>query len=242
GARRELLREVQSPALAARKIADLLLLIGALEVEAAQIGARGHLEFPDLEHVGAAGYELEHRLAAFQRLAGLVDHGHPDRRPDGELALVRLLLARDHPEQGRLARPVGPDDADDRARRHRDREAVDEQGVAVALAHALELDHGIAEAVGDRDEDLLRLVALLVFVRVQLLEAREPRLGLGLPPLRVLPHPLELLLDRLLARGLRGFLLLQARFLLLQPRAVVALPRYAVPALELAYPLPRLLA
>jgi hypothetical protein len=74
-------------------------------------------------------------------------------------------------------------------------------------------------------------------VRGELLEAREPRLGLGLPPFRILAHPLELLLDRLLARALGRLFLLEPLVLLLEPRAVVALPGNAVPAVELEDPL-----
>src|SRR5262249_10183129 len=140
-----------------------------------------------------------------------------------------------HAEERGLARPVGAYDADDSGRGHDKGNIVDQQPFAIALAHALQLDHGIAQAVGDRDEDLLGLVALLVLVRVELLEARKPRLGL--PSLRFLPHPFELLLDRLLPRRLRRLLLLQALILLLQPRAVVALPGYAAAAVELQYPL-----
>ena len=52
-------------------------------------------------------------------------------------------------------------------------------------------------------------------------------------------HPLQLLLHRLDARGLLLRLGLQPLLLLLQPRAVVAFPRNAVAAVELEYPLGR---
>jgi hypothetical protein len=38
------LRQVQAPALAAGEVADDLLLVAALEVEAADVGAAGHFE------------------------------------------------------------------------------------------------------------------------------------------------------------------------------------------------------
>src|SRR5262249_23271279 len=49
------LGEVHPAALAARERADLLLLVGAAYVEAAEVGARGHLELADREDVGAVG-------------------------------------------------------------------------------------------------------------------------------------------------------------------------------------------
>src|SRR3712207_7628315 len=46
----------------------------------------------------------------------LVDVRELDRLADLELARVGLLLARDHPKKGRLARAVRADDANDAAR------------------------------------------------------------------------------------------------------------------------------
>src|SRR5207248_9369578 len=128
-----------------------------------------------------------------------------------------LFLSGDHAERRRVARAVRADDADDRAGRDAEGEIVDEQALAVTLGDALELDHRIPEAVRDRDEDLLGLVALLVFVRRQLLEARQTRLRFRLAAFRVLPHPFELLLHRLDARLLLLLLDLEALFLLLEP-------------------------
>ena len=162
-----------------------------------------------------------------------------DSRAERDLAAVGFFLAGDHAKQRGLAGAVRADDADDRAGRNLDAEIVDQQALAVALRHVLELDHAVAQAFGDRDEDLLRLVALLLLVRAQLIEARDTRLALGLTRLRVGAHPLELLLHGLDARGLLLGLDLQALLLLLQPRAVVALPRDAVAAIELENPLRR---
>ena len=46
----EQLGQVDAVALAAREVADLLLLVGALEVERGHVGARGHLALAELEH------------------------------------------------------------------------------------------------------------------------------------------------------------------------------------------------
>ena len=155
---------------------------------------------------------------------------------DDHLARIGLLLAGDQLEERRLARAVRSNHADDRPRRHLEREIADQQSIAVALRHGLELDHLVAEPLGDRNEDLGGLVAFLVFVGRELVEARDARLALGLPTFRVLPHPFELLLHRL---DPRHFLLrfgFEPGFLLFEPGAVVAFPRNAIAAVELEDP------
>ncbi len=114
---------------------------------------------------------------------------------------------------------------------------VDQQALAVALRHVLELDDAVAQALGHRDEDLLRLVALLVSYERTAPRSAPARLALGLPRLRIGAHPLELLLHGLDARDFLLGLDLQALLLLLEPGAVVALPGDAVAAVELEDPL-----
>ncbi|MCY1217946.1 hypothetical protein D9M72_298770 [compost metagenome] len=230
------LGHVQAAAFAARQRADLLLLVAALEVEAADIGARRGFVTANRQHVGAARDLFEHRLGAVQRIAALVDERHLHGRPDLDLAAVRLFLAREHLEERRLAGAVRADDADDGARRHLEAEVVNQQAVAVALAHAVELDHLVAQALTHGDEDFLGFVTLLVVLAVELVKARQTRLGLGLAALGVLAHPLQFLVQRLLAGRFAGLFLLQARFLLVQPRAVVALPGDALAAVQFQDP------
>src|SRR5438309_4419405 len=98
------------------------------------------------------------------------------RASDADLSGIGLLPAEDHAKQRRFAGAVRADDADDRPRRDLQRELVDQQALAVALGDALQLDHLVAQALGDRDEDLLRLVALLMLLRRQLLESGQSRL------------------------------------------------------------------
>src|SRR5262249_60706723 len=64
----------------------------------------------------------------------------------------------------------------------------------------------------------------------------EPSLGLGLSGARGHSHPLELMLEGALARGLLLLLLSEARALLLEPRGVVAFPGNARAAIELEDP------
>ncbi|KAF1858260.1 hypothetical protein Lal_00014761 [Lupinus albus] len=230
------LGQVQAAAFAAGQVADQFLLIGALEVEAAEIGARRHLEAADGQHVGAPGDVLEHGLVGREAVARLVDERDLRGLADDDFAAVRLFDPRDHAEQRRLAGAVRADDADDRARRHGERQVVDQQAVAERFRHVLELDDFVAEAFRDGDEDLLRLVALLVFVFGQFVEAGETRLRLGLACLRILARPFQFFRQRFLARGFRRLFLLQAGFFLLQPGRVIALPGDAVAAVQFQDP------
>ena len=63
------LGQVQPAALAAGEVADQLLLVVALEVEAAEVGAAGHHELADDEDVEAARDVLPHRLVVLELFA-----------------------------------------------------------------------------------------------------------------------------------------------------------------------------
>ena len=155
-----------------------------------------------------AGDLLPDGLVGVERVARLVDVGHLHGLADAQRARVGLLLAGDHPEERRLARAVGADDADDAAGRQREAEVLDEQVVAEALAQVLGLDDDVAQVRRGRDVDLDLVeldVALLGDERLEVLQAR---LLLGLAALGVLAHPVELGGDRALAR-LLGLLLLR---------------------------------
>ncbi|OQC01850.1 MAG: hypothetical protein BWX79_02870 [Alphaproteobacteria bacterium ADurb.Bin100] len=167
----------------------------------------------------------------------LVHKGHLDGGADDDLAAVRFLLAGNQLEQCRLAGPVGADDADDGARRDGEGQVVDQHPVAERLGHIVELEHLVAQALGDGNEYFLGLVALLVVIVAELFETRQTRLALGLAALGVLSHPLELLLHRLGPRILAAVFLLQARLFLLQPGAVVALVGNAGAPVEFENPL-----
>ena len=149
---------------------------------------------------------------------------------------VGLLLAGDHPEQRRLAGAVGADHADDPAARQRERQVLDQQLVAEALAQPLGLDDDVAEVRRRRDVDLHLVELDVALLRDERLEVRQARLLLGLAALRVLAHPLELGGDRALARLLGALLQRQALLLLLEPARVVALVGDAAAAVELEDP------
>src|SRR5947207_5641188 len=117
---------MQPTALPAGKLSNRLLLIGALEIEAAQISARWHLKTADGENVLSARNRFPRRLVVRQRLTRLIDDRQLDGRADGNLACGGLFFSGDHPEQRRLARAVGTDDADDSPRWNRKRKIVDQ--------------------------------------------------------------------------------------------------------------------
>ena len=90
----EHLGQVDAVALAAGERADLLLLVGAQEVEAGDVGARVHLRAAQLQVIAAAGDLLPDGLLGVQGVAALVDVGQLDRLPDAQLARRRAFPAR----------------------------------------------------------------------------------------------------------------------------------------------------
>src|SRR5579871_6787029 len=104
-------------ALAARELADRLLLVGAAEVEPAHVLARVHLAAAELDRVGAAAHLLPDAAARVERGPRLVDVGELDRVAEPDRAGVGLLLARDEAKQRRLAGAVGTDHTHDAGRR-----------------------------------------------------------------------------------------------------------------------------
>mmetsp|Transcript_50124 Transcript_50124/g.162001 ORF Transcript_50124/g.162001 Transcript_50124/m.162001 type:complete len:302 (-) Transcript_50124:1304-2209(-) len=152
-ARLEHLGKLHAVALAARQLGERLLLRLAGEAEPRAVRARAHLLRAEGDRVEPGRELLKDGVVALQRLARLVDADHLDALADDELALVRGLLAGQHAHEGRLARAVRPDHADDAARRQGEGEAVDERPLAEALAHALGLDDLLAEARAGRDVD-----------------------------------------------------------------------------------------
>lgn len=165
--------------------------------------------------------------------------GQACRGADLDFAAVGLLAARDHLEERGLAGAVRTDHADDGAGGDAERQVVDEQAVAEALGNVVELDHVVAETLGDRDEDFIRFVALLVLDAGELLEARNTGLGLGLTALRILTDPFKLVLDGLHAGVFLTLFDLKALFLLVKPGGVVALPGNAFAAVEFENPFGR---
>src|SRR6266404_99832 len=81
-------------AFSARQRADLLLLVGASEIEGGAIGARVHLALAELNDVLPAGDFLPDVLVAVERVAGLIDVAETHRFPDLDAALVGLFLPR----------------------------------------------------------------------------------------------------------------------------------------------------
>ena len=106
--------------------------------------ARVHLALAELDRVAAARDLLPDCLLRVEVAAALVDVRELDRVADA-IARVRLLLARDHPQERRLAGAVRADDADDPAGRQREGQVLEEEPVAVALADAVGLDDDVAE-------------------------------------------------------------------------------------------------
>src|SRR5690606_3866147 len=135
-------------------------------------------------------------------------------------ACIWLLLAGDDAEQRGLASPVRTDHADDAAGGQVEADVVEQQAFAEPLFQSAGFDHQIAEAWSGRNVDLVGFVALLEFLRRQLLVALQARLALGLARFRVGAHPLELALERTTQTLLLLLLHGETPLLLLQPGGV----------------------
>ncbi len=143
----------------------------------------------------------------------------------------------DHAEERGLADAVGADDADDAVTRQVERQPFHEQPVAEALGEVLGGDHRGAQARARRDLDLFEVqLAVLVGFGRHLLVALEAGLALGLAGLRVGPHPLQLVLQALLALDVLLPFDLEPRGLGLQVGGVVALVGVGAPPVELQDP------
>ena len=195
----EHLGELHAVALAAGEHADLLLLVGALEVEAADVGPAVDLLVAELHEVGGAAGDLlvdGTCRRRGRRGTGRRRRGRRCRRREG--AGVGLLLAGDHAEQRGLAGAVGADHADDAGGGQREGEVVDQQPVAEALVDVLGLDHHVAEAAAGRELDLQLVGAAVgrLGLGLELLVGGQAGLALGLAGLGRHAHPLELALER----------------------------------------------
>ena len=233
------LGQMQTTAFTTGQTANLLLLILALEVEPSEVSPRWHFEAADIDDVQTLGDFFPDVVRAFQRFAGLLDIGHLDGLADDDFTAVGLLLAGNHPEQRRFTGTVGADDADDGTGGHDETEIIDQHPVAVALGDVLELEHRIAQPLSHRNEDFLGFVALLVVVGAELFKALQTRLALGLAPLRVLTHPLQLLADGPLTSRFARLFGLESVFFLIEPVGVIALVRNTLTAIEFENPLGR---
>src|SRR6516164_3005107 len=236
GARLEHLGEMDAIAFTARKLADLLLLVRAPEVERRAVGTRIHLALAQEHDIVAARDFLPDVLLALQRITGLVDISKMHRIADPDRAGIRLFLPGNHAEQRRLARAIGTDDADNAARRQLEGEIIHQQIFAIAFAQMLEIDDVLSKPLRYRNDDLRGLGRLLGGVLHQLLITLVSRLGFGLSRARRCGNPFLLARERALACLFLAAFLLKPLLLLRQPRGIVALVRNAAAAIELQNP------
>src|ERR1700722_6911481 len=229
-------REVHTIAFTARQVADHLLLLHALEIEASDVAARGSLVVADLDEVEARGDLLPHRILVIERLARLIDVGQLHAGSQADFAAVRLLDSRQNAKPRGFAGAVGSGDSHDSPRGQAETQGIDQQPVAITLAYVLAFDDQVAQPVAGRNVDFIGFVAFLEFLRRQLLVALQARLGLRLARFRVRAHPFQLAPPGLGERLLLAPLLAKALLFLLARGGVVALPGDAVAAIELQNP------
>ena len=155
-----------------------------------------------------------------------------------ERAGLRLELAEQQPQQGRLADPVVADESNAIAAHDLDREVIDDLLVAVAIAHVARPDHLAARLVGllDVDARLLLDRDALGTHFPHLLERPRAALVARAPGLDPLPNP-DLFLGQLLVEArVRRRLVFERLFLAPQVVLVVAGPAHEPAAIDLDNP------
>ncbi len=86
----------------------------------------------------------------------MIDIAHDDMIADRERAVIGLFLTRQHTEQSRLTRAIGPNHADNAAAWQLERQIIDQKPLAIALPQALGIDDDIAKPRRGRQDDLRR--------------------------------------------------------------------------------------
>ena len=131
------LGEVDAVSLAARELADRLLLVAAAEVEPAHVLARVELAPPELDRVLPAADLLPDRLARDRArpATGRRRRARPCRRA-GSLPASGCSSPVISRKSVVLPAPLGPITPDDPRRREREVEVLEQQPVAEALAEA----------------------------------------------------------------------------------------------------------
>ena len=227
---------MQAVAFTTGEVAHQFLLVSALEVEAAAVGARRNFVVADHHVVGAAGNFLPHTIGACQRIAALVNVGKINGFTKRDAAAVGCFLAYQHAQEGGFAGAVATDDADDSAARHAETEVIDQRTIREALGQVFDFYHLLAKARTWWDVEVQCFVAVLEFFRLQLLEAGQTCLALGLAAFRVLSYPLQFGLDGLIdGRLLFGFDF-EAFLFGCKPVGIVAFVGDAVAAVEFKNP------
>jgi hypothetical protein len=239
GARFESLGEVDAVALPSGEGTDPLLLIRSREIEAGDIGAGVDLSIAEEKGLLSIGDLLPDGGIGAKGIAALIDIGEPDGLTDAKVAVVGGLLTGDQAEEGRLAGPIGTDDADDASGGEAKTELLEEELFAirpVGLGDVVGLDDQVSEARSGRDIEF-QLGGLFVdllgkqrFIRL------EAGLALGLAGLGSHPDPFEFALEGLLSLALCLLLPPQALLLLVEPRGVVSPPGDSLPPVEFQNP------
>ena len=186
-------------ALAAREQAHFLLLICALEVEPATIGAAWDFFLAAEQHlIKTAGDFLPDCFLVIKVRATLIDVGNFDRVTQADRTAVWLFRSRQHLEQRRLTRAVRTDDADNAAGGKLERQAVDQEAVAECFRQVLGLDDNAAKARAGCDLKSCFRNFFAAGLFDQLVVSRNAGLGFRLPGFWRRADPLEFARQRLL--------------------------------------------
>ncbi len=150
--RRKQLGQVHAVPLAARQIADLLLLVGAGEIEPGHVGPGVDLAAAHFDRVVPAGDFFEHRVVGGQSVAVLVDVAHVRRSdpmrivPESGFSVPMIMR-----NSVVLPAPLGPMMPDDAAGRQAEAEIFEQHLIAIGLGDFVGLDDQFAERLARRN-------------------------------------------------------------------------------------------
>ena len=229
--------QLQTVTLTTRENTAELALVGAREVEAADVSTCIHISATQTQGFVALGNHLVNSLLRVDVLVLLVNISQLHGLTHLECAAICLIQAHNEAEEGSLTGSVRTNHTYDAVRRKHEVEVVEENLFAERLLYMLSLNHLVAQTRTVRDEDFQLLLALLLLLVEHLLVRVQTSLTLSLTCLRCHANPFQLTLQSLAA--LRGSLLLlnHSLGLLVEPRRVVALPWNTLATVQLQNPL-----
>ena len=140
------------------------MLVAALKVKAAEIGARGHRKLSDLKDVLAVGDRVKHGLIVRERIAKLRNGRQLHGVAEHDFTRVRFFLAVDHLKERRLTGAVGTNHTHNGARGHREGKVVNKKPVTKPFGNVMKLNDFVSETLCDRNKDFIRFIAALIFV------------------------------------------------------------------------------
>ena len=196
--RRQRLGQEQARPLAARQLAGGSADLLGREQEVAQIA--DHMARLAIDHhlvAATIGDRVLHRQIVGQRRALLIEEGEVEIGAELHPAGIRLQLADQHFQEGRLADAVRADEADPVAPGDAGGEIIDQRAAVIGLRHVEGLDHQLAALArgAGLHRHLADGAAGVAALLAQIVEGAEPAHVAGAPRAHAIAQPVLLAHD-----------------------------------------------